>query len=636
MQTLSSLILEQGHRRAGQAAFEFLAPDLSVVEQIGYSELSTSAALMASALLGNLNRGDRVLLAFDNALEAVRLFWGCMAAGVIAIPAPAPDLRHSDASWRRLRSICKDAGVALAFTHRDHLAAARARVPEAPWRTIEDLAVVPGPGHAPPELAACFDPGRGNDVAYLQYTSGSTGNPRGVAITHANVLAQCSALVAAETIDPATSRSLTWLPWFHDYGLLHGLLMPVYTGAPSLLMSPRQFMMRPLRWLEAMARHQVTHCGAPDFAYEACVQALERQPDWHARLDQWKLATCGAEPIRPRTLRRFAEAFGRFGFRAEAFAPSYGLAEAVLAVSLGNSRETPVLISVDGQLLERAHQVSEVAPDAPQARELVGSGQVLPGLEVRIVHPQSCLPCRPDEVGEIWVRGPSVGQGYWGHADASRERFGGHIQGSADGPGHAFLRTGDLGFLKGQELFVTGRHSDLIVVNGRNIHPQDLEQTAQLASTWVRPAGVVAIGVDHMGRERAVLLVECRRQIAPTEMEPLRQTLRQAIAQTHDLELLEVALLPGAALPRTSSGKLQRRLARQKYLAGELADTTSDSQRPMPVVGTPGTAQTDRAEARLALLWAEVLNLESVPPEANFLALGGDSLTATQLLSRVR
>lgn len=608
-----------------------LGADLQVSEPLPYADLLGSAQAIASALGGTLQKGDRVLLAFDNSLEAVRLFWGCMVAGVIAIPAPAPDLTRSNAGWRRLQAICRDARVALAVTHRDHLEAARARVPDVPWSTPDDLALATPSGQHRGKAGA----GRGDEVAYLQYTSGSTGNPRGVAITHANVLAQCDALLAAEHIDPVTSRSLTWLPWFHDYGLVHGLLMPVYTGTPSLLMPTRQFMLRPLRWLEAIARHRITHCGAPDFAYEACVQALEKQPDWTARLDHWKLATCGAEPIRPRTLRRFAESFGRFGFHAEALAPSYGLAEAVLAVSLGNSREVPAIIKVDGRLLEQG-QVQEVTADTPEAREVVGSGRVLPGLDVCIVQPDTCRACPPDEVGEIWVRGPSVARGYWGHDGPTQERFGGILRDSEGSSGSAYLRTGDLGFLKGRELFVTGRHSDLIVVNGRNIHPQDLEQTAQLTSTWVRPTGVVAIGVEHSGRERAVLLAECRRQITAAEMEPLKQALRQSIADHHELDLLDVVLLRGSALPRTSSGKLQRRQARQMYLDGELTDRTRNAPPAPATDGADGPAMLEDAIARLAPLWAEVLHLKHVPPDGHFLALGGDSLTGTQLLSRVK
>ncbi len=473
-------------------------------------------------------------------------------------------------------------------------------------------------------------------MAYLQYTSGSTGQPRGVAITHANVLALCRSMLEAEYIDPTSSRSLTWLPWFHDYGLVHGLLMPVYIGVTSIQMSTQQFLMRPLRWLEAISRQGVTHCGAPDFAYEACVQALERQPDWNFRLDHWKLATCGAEPIRPRTLSRFSSSFAPFGFRAEAFAPSYGLAEAVLAVSLGNSRERPEVMTVDGRLLELEQQVREVPESESGSRELVGSGKVLPGLEVRIVHPQTGMPCKQDEVGEIWVRGPSVAKCYWGHVEASEARFHGVVQSAAKPSEGTFLKTGDLGFLKGSELFVTGRHSDLIIVNGRNIHPQDLEETTQLASTWVRPTGAVAIPVEHLGREQVVLLVECRRQITQAESQPLRLLLRKAIADQHEVDLLEVMLLQGSVLPRTSSGKLQRSQARHMYLAGELDARQVAADQTGLSTATAADEPLESAKAQLAPLWAEVLNLDHVPQDGHFLNLGGDSLTGTQLLSRVR
>ncbi len=634
--SLAHLLAHQAAQHPGRLALAVLGSDLSCAETLTFGQLSSASQTLGSRLLESVQPGDRVLLAFDNGLDAALLFWACMAAGVIAVPAPTPGLRRSPAGWHRLQAMCQDAQVAMAFCRKEDLAAARAELPQLRWSSLDDLgdwrtALPPDVG-----VHAAQRPGQGGDVAYLQYTSGSTGQPRGVAISHDNVLAQCAALWAAEPIDSNSSRSLVWLPWFHDYGLVHALLMPVYAAMPSYLMSTQQFLMRPLRWLEAMARYGITHCGAPDFAYETCVKALARQSDWSFRLDGWKLATCGAEPIRAQTLSRFVAAFEPFGFQAKAFAPSYGLAEAVLAVSIGNSRETPRVIHVDGPLLEQAQQVQEVAGDTPGARTLVGSGEVLPDLEVHIVQPSNGVPCEPDEVGEIWVRGPSVGRGYWDRPDASAERFGGELRGSEADAGRRFLRTGDLGFLRGRELYVTGRWSDLIVLNGRNVHPQDIEETVQSASPWIRVQGCVAVPVEQAGREQAVVLAECRRQITDADLQKLRLALRQVVAERHDLNLLDVVLLRGSVLPRTSSGKLQRRPARQMYLDGAL------SNGPWALHGTetPGTAGDsdllDAAAGQLAPLWAQVLNLKHVPLDGHFLALGGDSLTGTQLLSRVR
>lgn len=613
-----------------------LAADLSCTDTLTFAQLSSASRAIAARLLESVQPGDRVLLAFDNGLDATVLFWACMVARVIAIPAPAPDMRRSHAGWRRLLLMCQDAQVALAFCRSDHVATSRAALPQVRWATLDEYGDGPSDQLPAQGGSGALCQGSGDDVAYLQYTSGSTGQPRGVAITHANVLAHCQALVEAEPINNAAARSLIWLPRFHDYGLIHALLMPVYTGGTSYLMSTQQFLLRPLRWLEAISRHGITHGGAPDFAYESCVKALAKQPDWDFRLDSWMQASCGAEPIRAQTLSQFAQAFEPFGFREKALAPSYGLAEAVLAVSIGNATEPPRVIHIDGPLLERDQRVRELPGALREAKALVGCGQVLPGLDVRIVHPVTGVPCQPDEVGEIWVRGPSVGRGYWGQPEATAERFGGMLRNSEANAGLRFLRTGDLGFLQGRELYVTGRCSDLIVINGRNVHPQDIEETVLSVSPWIRTQGCVAVPVEQAGREQVVLLAECRRQITDAELRALRLSLRRAVAERHEVNLLDVVLSRGSVLPRTSSGKLQRRPARQMYLDGQLSNGPWALDPPDASGLADGTDPLDAAAAQLAPLWAQVLNLEQVPLDGHFLALGGDSLTGTQLLSRVR
>lgn len=630
MSTFASLIRKNAEQFKDRRAIVFLQADLQPAETLTFEELSKAAHTIAASLLKSVRQGDRVLLAYDNCLDAVLLFWGCVVAGVVAVPAPAPDARRSKLSWRRLLAMCEDAQVAMAFTRSEHVAAAQTQASSVKWSSLEGLCDWRTDPPSLPETCDGFRPVETQDLAYLQYTSGSTGNPRGAQISHRHMMAHCSAILKVANFDDALVRTLTWLPWFHDYGLVLGLLQPAVSGSTSFLMSTQQFLIRPLRWLEAIELHDITNSGAPDFAYEACVNALARYPDANFALHNWKLATCGAEPIRPNTLRRFAQAFAGFGFRPEVFSPSYGLAEAVLAVSLGDARELPKILSVDRVAMEEAHRVLELPAGAPGARELVGSGHVLPGLEVRIVDPQTCSPCAPDVVGEIWVRGPSIGGGYWNQPEASRARFGGHIAGEADGNG--FLRTGDLGFFKDGEIFVTGRHSDLIIVNGRNIHPQDLEETALAASAWVRPKGAIACPIEHGGHERVVLLVECRNQLPSGDVVPLQADLRRDIAEAHEVELLDVMLLRGGVLPRTSSGKLQRREARRMYLAGELAP----NQIKAAAVERDTSASAERLMVELAPLWADVLNLPRVAPDAHFLQLGGDSLTGTQLLSRVR
>lgn len=629
LSSFASFVRHRSEQFKDRHAIVLLQAELVPAETLTYAELIDRSQTIASLLLKSVRPGDRVLLAYDNCLDAVLLFWGCMMAGVVAVPAPATDSSRSRVGWRRLQAMCEDAQVALAFTRSEHLAAAQAQVPQAPWTTLDGLGDWRG---AAPQDIGFGTPVSAQDLAYLQYTSGSTGRPRGVQVTHEHLIAQCEALAQAGDVDSRSSRTLTWLPWFHDYGLVHGLLAPAYIGSTSFLMSTQQFLLRPLRWLEAIARHQITHSGAPDFAYEACVNALARTPDWNFRLDHWKLATCGAEPIRPTTFRRFSETFARFGFRPEAFTPSYGLAEAVLAVSIGSPKASPRILAVDRKLMEEEQRVLETSAAAEGSRELVGSGKVLPGMEIRIVNPETRVPSPANEVGEIWVRGACVGDGYWNHPVASAEKFAGIID--EPGAGHLFLRTGDLGFLKDDELFVTGRRSDLIIVHGRNIHPQDLEETALATSPWVRPKGAVACPIEHGGREHAILLIECRSQLPVSDAAKLQAELRRAIAEAHEVDLLEVVLLRGGVLPRTSSGKLQRREAGRMYQDGELASNQLMVNGPSAELDTRAPA--DSLSRELASLWADVLNLPHVPADAHFLSLGGDSLTGTQLLSKVR
>ncbi|MDQ7746424.1 non-ribosomal peptide synthetase [Hydrogenophaga pseudoflava] len=621
------------HARAAElgdrTAYVFLGTDLEAGQTLSYASLAWSAEAIARQLRAHAVPGDRVLLAFDNSLDAVKLFWGCIVAGVIPVPAPAPDKGNARVGGSRLVGICDDADVALAMTDDGHIESGRAQAPGRPWRTLNAL-LNEAQGPDAPTSASCS---RDQDaVAYLQYTSGSTSAPRGVEITHHNVLAQCQALMSG--VDTHGKTGLVWLPWFHDYGLVHGVLQPLYSAGTSFLMSTAQFLLHPLKWLEAIARHGVTHSGAPNFAYAACVQALARAPHWTARLDGWRYASCGAEPVRATTLDAFANAFARFGFNRTAFAPSYGLAEAVLAVTV-KSAPTPLLqLTLDAQALER-NEVRAAAREAAATRTLVGCGPVLPGFQLRIVDPDTGRPCASDRVGEIWVAGPSVARGYRGQADASTEHFGGTLApGAADTA--RYLRTGDLGFIHGGELFVAGRRKDLIIANGRNLYPQDLEQTAEAAHLHIRVGGVIAVSVDKGVKETVVVLVECSRRPSPDVVRQLVDAVHQRVSTEHQVDVHDIVPLRTGTLPRTSSGKPQRSAARRLYLQGRLEPLRMSAHPPSSAALSPGQAPDDALLDTLALLWSDVLGREVIDHDASFFDLGGDSLLATQLVSRLR
>lgn len=626
---LPQLLRARAATQGKQAAYVFLDHQLEGGQVLSYEALGREAESLALRLKTHARPGDRVLLAFNNDLEAVQLFWGCMLARLIPIPAPATDTFGGTALASRLRGIAADAGVALAFTHDHHLETARVQVPGVPWRSLSSLLAGSSSPGAPWPAAGADGP---SPVAYLQYTSGSTSAPRGVEITHGNVLAQCEALLSV--VDQHHTRGLSWLPWFHDYGLVQGVIQPLYLGGTSYLMSTVQFLMRPLRWLEAIDKHQVSHSGAPDFAYAACVQALARNPGWSARLDAWQVASCGAEPVRAGTLAAFASAFAPFGFQPQALTPSYGLAEAVLAVTVGRHQAPALQATFAATAIERL-EVRAVPCGTPGERTLVGCGPPLPGFELRIVDPESRLPCAPDRIGEIWIAGPSVGRGYWDQPEASAELFGATLVGPGDAP-TPYLRTGDLGFLWEGELFVAGRLKDLIVVHGRNLHPQDLEQTAEAAHPHIRPAGVIALAIDDGRKESVVLLVECARLLAPDAVRQLVDDVQRHVAVEHQLEVDRIVPLRAGTLPRTTSGKRQRSEAKRRYLQGELEPLRLAVSEQSPQTLSEPPKRDAALLPMLTRLWCEVLARDEIDPDANFFDLGGDSLLATQLVSRLR
>ncbi|MBT2301354.1 amino acid adenylation domain-containing protein [Variovorax paradoxus] len=636
-QTLASLFDAQCEAHANKLAYGFLKDDLSVAQESSYGRLQADVHAIAAWLSTQTHAGDRVLLAFAPGLDFVRVFWACLLSGRVAVPVPAPDPVRLHHAAPRLRSLIADSRAALVLTSAALLDAAAATLDPATfamarWMALPDPATLAGAetdAFAPPAPEP-------TSLAYLQYTSGSTSAPRGVRLTHANVIANIRAVVATTHGNDA-SRALCWLPHFHDYGLVFGVLAPAITGATSYLMSPIAFLRRPLRWLEAVAAHRITHSGAPESAYAACLQALGDKP-LGVPLDSLVSLTCGAEPIRAATVERVLAVFGAAGLRPNAFAPSYGLAEAVLGVSSGMLDAPPRIVSADAAAL-LAHRFEPVADTSGEARRLVGCGRAMPNTEILVV--EDGRPCADGEVGEIWVSSPSVGEGYWMQPEASEAVFGGHLANDA-GP---FLRTGDLGFFDRGELFVTGRLKDLVIVHGENHYPQDLEWSAERAHPDLRVGHGAAFAVDTPGGEAVVLALELERRAEPTDAEAVFRAVRRAIAVEHGLPVHAVALVRAGALPRTSSGKIQRQRCREAFLANELAlaapvDTGGDEAMALDAESGPearpgAVMPRDAREQAVWDIWREVLGTRAFGVHESFFELGGNSLRMTQVLSRI-
>jgi acyl-CoA synthetase (AMP-forming)/AMP-acid ligase II len=544
-------------------AFLFLE-DEGEGPELSFGELDRRARAVAVLIAERAAHGARVVLLYEPSLDFVVAFYGCLYAGCVAVPAYPPDPRRLARTLPRLRAIFDDAGATMVLTSTGMRDAVALLFPTEPW--LEAMQCVATDEVVSKEAAQEWrHPGVGSDtLALLQYTSGSTRMPRGVMLTHGNLLAN-SALIKRAFGNTPKSRGVLWAPPYHDLGLIGGILQPVYVGGPNVLMSPLSFLRKPIRWLEAISRYRVTATGGPNFAYDLCVDRTT--PEERAGLDLscWQVAFNGAEPIRARTLDRFAETFAPYGFDRRAFYPCYGLAEATLIATGGRIDEPPVVATVSSRALERG-VVRHVERWAPDARSLVGCGRALPGVEVRIVDPDSRAPCPRGTVGEIWISGPSVGLGYWGSPESRESTFAVPMAG---GGAQRYLRTGDLGFLHRGELFVTGRRHDVIIVRGRNHYPQDIEETAELAHPALRPGCGAAFTTRGESGELVVLAYEVDTR-EPIDAPLILGAVRRQVLVEHGIALDAIVLLAARSIPKTSSGKIQRHACREAYVRGEM------------------------------------------------------------------
>jgi acyl-CoA synthetase (AMP-forming)/AMP-acid ligase II len=399
--------------------------------------------------------------------------------------------------------------------------------------------------------------------ALLQYTSGSTGAPRGVSITHGNILANEFMIQHAFRHWTAlgSGNGVCWLPLYHDMGLIGNVLQAVYVDAPCFLMSPLVFLRHPIRWLQAISRYRTHSSGGPNFAYDLCVQRISDEQKRTLDLSDWEVAYIGAEPVSPVTLDRFAAAFACCGFQREAFYPCYGLAEATLMVSGGDGPRPAALRSFPVE--------SPSTSSTASTSGLVGCGHAWPTHEITIVDPATRTACPEGAIGEIWFAGPSVAEGYWNRPEETAATFHASLSDSGRGP---FLRTGDLGCIVDGELFVTGRLKDLIIIHGRNFIPHDIEETVRTVHEAFRPNRGAALGCHIDGEERLVILQEIDRQTRRLDVRELARDVRQLIAERHQLQVADIVFLRNDSLPRTSSGKVRRFACKDQYLAGRLIE----------------------------------------------------------------
>lgn len=552
--TLGELAGHRARQDGGRTAFVEFADDPGAELRLGHAELDHTARRLAATLRRRVRPGEPVLLVCAPGREFLFGLFGILHAGAVAVPTYPPDLSRAERTLPRLARIAVDCGARVAVTDAASLAPARALAAGVPGLAGLDFI-------ATDELGEAIDtsPREPDDLAFLQYTSGSTGEPRGVALSHANVLANLE-LIHEGVAQRPDSSGVLWLPPYHDMGLLN-LLYALAVGFPCVLMSPQQFVAQPLRWLTAMTRHRATYSGGPNFAYDLCVRKISAEQRAPLDLSAWEVAFNGAEPVRAGTLARFEQAFAPHGFRRRAFLACYGLAEFTVAVAGGSLLASPTILGFDREALRGGRAVL-AEPDADPTL-LVGCGRPRTGHGLRIVDPLLRVALPAGLVGEVWAAGPSMAQGYHGRPAETDATFRVPL---ADDPA-LYLRTGDLGFVHGGELYVVGRRKDLIVIRGKNHAPQDLERSAESASPSLRPGATAAFGVDVDGEEQLVLCCEAEPS-AGTDGPAIAAAIRQRVAQEHQVEVARVLLLPRGGLPRTPNGKLQRQAMRERSLQG--------------------------------------------------------------------
>ncbi|MEP5768574.1 AMP-binding protein, partial [Nisaea sp.] len=616
-------------RRAASSTgkYHFLKDGRDVTATIGYAALRTHAQAVANQLRHQVGEGCRALLLYPPGLDVLPAFFGCMNAGIIAVPVPPPDGVRLKHSLPRLQGIVADAEADVILTtaglQQDLEGRLSEAMPQVHWIATDILEAADAPDFKRPDITS-------ESLAYLQYTSGSTSAPRGVMLSHGNVLANLAYLQEGFACD-AGSVCVTWMPYFHDYGLVEGLLQPMFSGADCYVLSPLTLLKRPIRWLEAMDRFGGTHTHAPNFAYELCLERVTAEQRETLDLSRWRVAGNGAEPVRAETLRRFTEAFGPQGFQAETFYPAYGMAEATLFVTARAHSQSPRASRLSAEALELNHIVlaNDTAPEST-TRTVVSCGVPRPGTDLRIVDPATGRTCAPDTVGELWISSPSVGLGYWRRPEETEATFRARLTDSPDA-GH-FLRTGDLGFLKDGELHITGRLKDLIVVAGVNHYPQDLEWTVLETCPDLRREHCAAFSVERNAEERLVILAEAGKRAK--DWEAAFGIIRQAVARSHGLAAAEILILERGQIRKTSSGKVQRRACRQAYLDDELKCVARWSRE------QASSAQTDRLTGPELRDWlsralGRMLSLapEAIDRQAPFAELGLGSRSAVALVA---
>jgi acyl-CoA synthetase (AMP-forming)/AMP-acid ligase II len=595
--SLVDLLCVRAAEQRDDKAFAFISEAGDEKDAMTFGELDRRARAMAGRLQAQGARaGDRALLVFPPGIAFFTGYFGCLYAGMIPVPVVPPRRSRLRLSTLSIAQDCRPTVGLTVDGMVDELPPEFAGVAE--WDAIRWHGVVGPPATgdtlAAPEPAAAPYDAKFEDVAFLQYTSGSTSAPKGVMVGHGNLVLNLE-MIKRTLGNGRSSTYVSWVPLYHDMGLILNALQTLYVGSLCVLMAPAGFMQRPLTWLSAISRYKAEVAGGPNFGYDLCVSRFRPERMEGVDLSRWRLAFNGAEPVRAETLRRFAQTFAPYGFDRRALYPCYGMAEGTLLLSGGRREADPVITPLDRRSL---HQQGQAAPAtvgidraAPAEHfEAVGCGAELPGERLAIVDPETRREVAPGRVGEIWAAGPHIAQGYWKNEAATTETFRAHIAETGEGP---FLRTGDLGFMLDGELYIAGRLKDVIIIRGENYYPQDIEATAASAHPALRPGFGAAFTIEagDNQEEKLVIVHEVERTWRnKIDTDTLAELVRQAVVAEHELGVYAVIFIRPGTLPKTSSGKVRRRLTRQLYLDSELETWGTDEPTPATAISAVETA----------------------------------------------
>ena len=578
--TIVHILLDRSLSQPKQIAYTFLADGENESGSCTYAELDLQAKAIAAQLLTKVNPGDRALLVYPYTagLEFIAGFLGCLYAGVIAV---------TDYPRQHIKSLTQyqdriiDCQAAIALTTDEFVNRVKGQLISNPGMALK-LKALPwiATDKVDPNMAQKWQqPNINQDtLAYLQYTSGSTGKPKGVMVTHGNIIHN-SEVIYRSFEHHDNTKILMWLPMFHDMGLIGGVMQPLYAGLPAVLMSPIALAQKPFLWLQAISKYKITTSGGPNFAYDLLCQKVTDKQKASLDLSSWEVAFSGAEPVRAETLEKFAELYKPCGFNQDAFYPCYGMAEATLFITGINAKEYPTISYLDKQALTE-DKIVPVTPDNPNAKSAVSCGHTWLGDEVIIVDPETKIECPQDRVGEIWTTGKGIGMGYWQREEQTESTFKATL---VNHPDKTYLRTGDLGFIKDGELYITGRIKDMMILWGRNHYPQHIEETVETCHPALRPNHGAAFSVDVNGEEQLVVAHEINRtDLRKLNAEEVIGAIRLAVGEQNLANVFAVSLLKTGSIPKTSSGKIQRRACQSMFLDGSLNTVAQWQQSEIP------------------------------------------------------